>query len=128
MSRTRGQAAAQAFAVWVLALIAGCAPQPAQEAPATVEAPQPPKRIAPQKVAQLLNAPADTVTAAFGNPVLRKTESGGEVWLYAHANGCSLDVVLFPMSNQLIVAHATTQTPPRMSEADCLSAIANIVR
>ena len=79
MSRTRGRAAAQAFAVWVLALIAGCAPQPAQEAPATVEAPQPPKRIAPQKVAQLLNAPADTVTAAFGNPVLRKTESGGEV-------------------------------------------------
>lgn len=114
---------------WALALalagLAGCATPPP---PAPVSEPaRPAKRPAPEKVAALLDMPADTLVKTLGNPVLRKTENGGEVWLYAHANGCSLDVVLFPAKKVLSVTHATTQTPARLSEGECLSAIANIV-
>ena len=109
-----------------LAGLAGCTSQP--PAPATTtEAPRPPKRPAPEKVAALIAMPAETLVKTLGNPVLRKTENGGEIWLYAHANGCSLDVVLFPTKKILTVTHATTETPTRLSEADCLSAIANII-
>ena len=123
MIRSKGWALALALAT---AGLVGCTPQP--PAPATTtEAPRPPKRPAPVKVAALIGMPADAMVKTLGNPVLRKTENGGEVWLYAHANGCSLDVVLFPAKKILTVTHATTETPSRLSEADCLSAIANII-
>ncbi len=123
MTRYKGGAFALA-----LALLAGCTPQPPALAPRTETPPPPAKRSAPERVALLLNMPADALITTLGNPVLRKTENGGEVWLYAHANGCSLDVVLFPVKSVLMVAHATTEKPARITEAECLSAIANIAR
>jgi hypothetical protein len=110
-----------------LTLLAGCTPQPPAE-PTRTETPAQPKRPAPARVAQLLNLQADTVITTLGNPVLRKNDNGGEIWLYAHANGCSLDLVLFPTHKILSVAHATTETPKSLTEADCLSAIANTPR
>ncbi len=109
-----------------LALPAGCATPPPADVDRAVEAPRP-QRKGPERVAQLLDMPADSLVAALGNPVLRKSENGGEVWLYAHANGCSLDVVLFPARKVLTVAHATTETPASLSESECLSAIGNLV-
>jgi|GEM_PF-3604303 len=105
-----------------LALLAGCAKPPPPE---PLAAPAKPHRAAPQKVAALLNQPGAAIEAALGPPVLRHPESGGEVWLYAHASGCSVDIQLFPTKGELRVAHATTRTPPSMTEAACLQAIAD---
>jgi hypothetical protein len=109
----------------VLTVVAGCAnppPPPAQVA--TTPAPKP-HRIAPAGVAALINDRPDQVTAALGPPILKRAENGGEVWLYANANGCSLDVVLFPSASGPKVAHATTRTPPTLNEEACLQAIAD---
>ena len=107
-----------------LVTLSGCAPttQPVVNASAEAE-PARAGRTAPLKIAQLLGLFGRQVIETLGPPVLRKTENGGEVWLYAHANGCSLDIVLFPKAQQLAVLHATTQTPPAMTEAACLEAI-----
>ena len=106
-----------------LALLAGCAkPPPAMP----VAAPAKPHRTAPQKVAALLNQPASALEASLGTPVLRHPENGGEVWLYAHASGCSVDIQLFTTKGTLTVAHATTRTPPTMTEATCLQSIADL--
>ena len=86
-----------------------------------------PERTPPNRVIDLLQADRTALVAALGNPVLMRRENGGEVWLYAHANGCSIDVVLFVNGGLMTVTHATTQTPAGFTEADCLHAIANIV-
>ena len=107
----------------VLAALAGCATPPPQIQ--AVAAPPKPHRVAPADVAALINQGPDAVTAALGPPILKRAESGGEVWLYAVANGCSLDVVLFPSRTGPKVAHATTRTPPALTEKACLQAIAD---
>ena len=108
-----------------LVALAGCTPPPPEPVKVAAETTPARRPNAPQRVAQILNMSSVDLTALFGSPVLRRNENGGEVWLYAHPNGCSLDVVLFPSGKQLSVAHATTKTPVKMSEADCLQAIAN---
>ncbi len=125
MTRLKGWATTLALAALTMAGLAGCTAQPPAPA-ATTEAPRAPRRLAPEKVAALIGMSDETLVKTLGNPVLRKAENGGEVWLYAHANGCSLDVVLFPAKKIPAVTHATTETPARLSEAECLSAIANI--
>jgi hypothetical protein len=108
----------------VLGALAGCA-QPPPAPPPVAAAPPKPHHVAPANVAVLINEGPDQVVAELGRPILKRGENGGEVWLYANANGCSLDVVLFPSSSGLKVAHATTRTPPTLSEEACLQAIAD---
>ena len=126
MARSKGWATTLALAAFAVAGLGGCAVQPPPAAVATEATPQP-RRPAPEKVASLIGVPGETLVKTLGNPVLRKAENGGEIWLYAHANGCSLDVVLVPVKKIPTVTHATTETPTRLSETECLSAIANIV-
>ncbi len=110
--------------VAVLAALAGCTPPP-QPAPQVAAPPPKPQRNAPERATQLIAKSADDVLTALGQPVLRHAESGGEVWLYAHANGCSLDIMMFGAGTAQKVAHATTRSPVKLSEKDCLRAIAD---
>ena len=126
MTRSKGWATILALAALTTGGLAGCAPQP-PDPPVQTETAPAAKRIGPEKVAVLIGMTAETLVRTLGNPVLRKAENGGEIWLYAHANGCSLDVVLLPAKKIPTVVHATTETPSRLSEAACLSAIASIV-
>jgi hypothetical protein len=117
--------AGRAIALSALAALTECAAPPAAG-----PAPPPPAapavvHVAPPRVADLLNDTAEVVIAALGQPVLRHSEGGGEVWLYALANGCSVDLVLLPSGDTRKVAHATTRTPVNMSEAECLRSIAS---
>jgi hypothetical protein len=107
----------------VLLALAGCTPPPAPAPQATI-APPAPLHTPPPRIVDLIDGPGDAVIAALGPPVLRRKEKGSEIWLYANANGCSIDVVLFGSGPDLRVAHATTRTPAALSEADCLIAIA----
>ena len=84
-----------------------------------------PRREPPLKVSALLDRDPATVEAALGPPVLRRPEGAGEAWLYAHPTGCSIDLVLFTGKSGTRVSHATTRTPPDMSEAACLRLIAD---
>ena len=130
MRRHPRPAIAPVPALLLLLAMAGCVPPPAGAlatvAPESGAAAAPrPARNTPDRVVQFLGkAPAD-VTAALGQPVLRRAESGGEVWLYAHANGCSVDIVMFPAGAAAKVAHATTRTPAKLAEKDCLQSIAS---
>lgn len=104
---------------------AGCVTPPATPAPEPGPLATPrPVRNTPDRVVQFLGKAPDDVTAALGQPVLRRAESGGEVWLYAHANGCSVGIVMFPAGAAAKVAHATTRTPVKLAEKDCLQSIA----
>ena len=131
MRRHPRPAIAPVPALLLLLAMAGCVPPPTTVAstngapdPGAAAAPRP-ARNTPDRVVQFLGkAPAD-VTAALGQPVLRRAESGGEVWLYAHANGCSVDIVMFPAGAAAKVAHATTRTPAKLAEKDCLQSIAS---
>lgn len=114
----------RAAVLCVLAGLAGCV-QPPPPAPAPAAPPPKPQRNAPERAVQLIAKSPDDVIAALGQPVLRHAESGGEVWLYAHANGCSLDIMMYPAGAAARVAHATTRSPVKLSEKDCLRAIAD---
>jgi len=111
----------------ILALLAACAQPPAPPPPkpeATL--PAKPRREPPLRVAALLKADTAKVEEALGPPVLRRPEGAGEIWLYAHASGCAIDLVLFPdAGGSTRVSHATTRTPPNLSEAACLRLIAD---
>ncbi|MCW3477757.1 hypothetical protein [Limobrevibacterium gyesilva] len=122
------------MARWALALVlpmtllAACAPKVGapEGAPAPVAAePARPRPVPPEHVAALIGVGPEAVEAALGAPVLRRAEGTAEVWLYATAEGCRLDVVLFPEKSGLRVAHASTRTPVRMTETSCLRAIAD---
>ena len=108
-----------------LALLAGCATAPPAPPPEPVAATPKKGPKPPDRVAGLLKGGPEAVEAALGPPVLRRPEGAGEVWLYAHANGCSIDVVLLPIGGTPRVAHAATRTPASMTESDCLLAIAD---
>ncbi|HEY2132587.1 MAG TPA: hypothetical protein VGH36_06390 [Acetobacteraceae bacterium] len=79
----------------------------------------------PLRASALVGDAPDAVEAALGPPVLRHNEGPAEVWLYATADGCRLDLVLYSDSGGSHVAHAETRTPTQMSEAACLHAIAD---
>ncbi|HEY0267161.1 MAG TPA: hypothetical protein VGC16_10445 [Rhizomicrobium sp.] len=66
----------------------------------------------------------DAVQAALGPPVLRHNEGPAEVWLYATADGCRVDLVLYRDPTPR-VAHADTRLPKHMTETACLHAIAD---
>jgi hypothetical protein len=112
---------------WLLILsLAGCAHPPAPAPPQPMQAePQRPRREPPLRIADLLKADPATVEAALGPPVLKRPEGEGEIWLYAQASGCSVDLVFFPGRHGARVAHATTRTPKDLSEAACLRLIAD---
>ncbi len=114
-------------AAWLLtlALLAGCAPRPAP--PPSQAAPAKPRREPPLRVTALLKSEPAAVEAALGTPVLRRPEGGGEVWLYAEATGCSIELTfLGDRAGTMQVSHATYQTPPNVSEAACLRLVADL--
>ena len=79
----------------------------------------------PATAAQLLGLGPDALRRWLGEPSLRRTEGGAEVWLYAGA-ACALDLVLYPEAGRLRVAHASARasgTAPR-TEAACLRELA----
>ena len=109
----------------LISLLTACAPPPAPP-PAAQAAPAKPRREPPLRVSALLKADTAAVEAALGPPVLRRPEGAGEIWLYANASGCAIDLVLFPDAGGAArVSHATTRTPPNLSEAACLRLIAD---
>jgi len=111
----------------ILSLLVACTPPPAPPPPPQAAAnPAKPRREPPLRVSALLKADTVAVEAALGLPVLRRPEGAGEIWLYAHASGCAIDLVLFPdTGGGARVSHATTRTPPNLSEAACLRLIAD---
>jgi hypothetical protein len=84
-----------------------------------------PRPVPPSHASALVGDGPDAVEAALGPPVLRHNEGPAEVWLYATADGCRLDLVLYRDSDGAHVAHADTRTPSHMSETACLHTIAN---
>ena len=118
------RAAVLRMGVAACVLLAGCATRPPAAANEMVTAHDRMRHVPPDRVSALLNLGSNAIEAALGPPVLRRAEGSGEVWLYAHANGCSIDIVMFPASGGSRAAHAATRTPAAMTEADCLRAIA----
>ena len=99
------------------------APLPITPIPATpiLAAPTP----GPAAADQLLGLGPDLLRRWLGEPSLRRAEGGAEVWLYA-GSACALDLVLYPQSGRLRVAHASARasgTEPR-TEAGCLQDLA----
>jgi hypothetical protein len=84
-----------------------------------------PRPVPPSHASALVGDGPDAVQAALGPPVLRHNEGPAEVWLYATADGCRLDLVLYRDSDGAHVAHADTRTPSHMSETACLHTIAD---
>lgn len=80
---------------------------------------------APRVVSALLGASPDTVRAALGDPVLRRTEGPAEVWLYA-GGGCQLDIVMYPSEAGPRVAHVQARAGglAQRTEASCLRELA----
>ena len=79
----------------------------------------------PAEADQLLGLGPDLLRRWLGEPSLRRIEGGAEVWLYA-GTACALDLVLYPQSGRLRVAHASARangTEPR-TEAGCLQDLA----
>lgn len=75
----------------------------------------------PAAADQLLGLGPELLRRWLGEPSLRRAEGGAEVWLYA-GTACALDLVLYPQSGRLRVAHASARahgTEPR-TEAGCL--------
>ncbi|MBU6498970.1 MAG: hypothetical protein KGJ41_13820 [Rhodospirillales bacterium] len=106
-----------------VAALSGCA-RPAPPPPPPPPAPLAPAPIPPAHVSDLIGNRPDQVVAELGMPALRRPDGDAEVWLYAHANGCHVDLVFYSDSTGPKVAHVDTNTPPRMRESDCLQAIA----
>jgi hypothetical protein len=98
---------------------------PAAHSQAASQAVPPPRPVPPPRASALVGDAPDAVEAALGPPVLRHNEGPAEVWLYATADGCRLDLVLYADGSGSHVAHADTRTPTHMSEAACLRAIAD---
>jgi hypothetical protein len=84
-----------------------------------------PRPVPPSHASALVGDGPDAVQAALGPPVLRHNEGPAEVWLYATADGCRLDLVLYHDGGGAHVAHADTRTPSHMSETACLHTIAD---
>ena len=79
----------------------------------------------PAAADQLLGLDPGLLRRWLGEPSLRRAEGGAEVWLYA-GTACALDLVLYPDSGRLRVAHASARasgTEPR-TEAGCLQDLA----
>lgn len=80
---------------------------------------------APALAHHLLGLEPDTLRRRLGEPSLRRAEGTAEVWLYA-GPACALDLVLYPASGRLRVAHASARASgaePR-TEAHCLQELA----
>jgi hypothetical protein len=75
--------------------------------------------------AALIGATPQQVTSRLGEPDLRRSEAGAEVWRYSAAH-CHLDLVLYREAGGLRVGHAAARAAGivRRSEAECLSDIA----
>ena len=73
----------------------------------------------------LIGATPQQVTARLGEPDLRRSEAGAEVWRYSAAH-CHLDLVLYREAGGLRVGHAAARAAGivRRSEGECLSDIA----
>lgn len=113
-------------AALLLAPLLACTAQPpAAPAAPVAAAPARPRREPPLRVSALLKADPATVEAALGPPVLRRPEGAGEIWLYAHASGCAIDLVFFTDRDGAHVSNATTRSPPSISESACLRLIAD---
>ncbi len=80
---------------------------------------------APESVAELMGADPVAVLRALGQPLLRRAEGAGEIWLYAGPN-CHLDLVLYAEGDgPRRVAHAQARADgatPR-TETECLAGI-----
>ena len=104
------------------------APAATRAAP-TAPAPSPltpPLATPPWQAGSLLGASPETVRAALGEPVLRRTEGPAQIWLYA-GGGCQVDIVLYPEDAGPRVAHVQARAGglAQRTEASCLRDIAS---
>ncbi|WP_192898638.1 hypothetical protein [Crenalkalicoccus roseus] len=85
----------------------------------------PPAEGAPRAAAALLGLGPQALRRHLGEPSLRRAEGGAEIWLYT-AEGCALDLVLYPAGGGLRVAHAAARASgvALRTEAECLREIA----
>ncbi|MCB4822720.1 hypothetical protein [Roseicella aerolata] len=100
-------------------------PRPAPRAASLIDIRHAPPGPRPVAAAELLGAGPETLRRWLGEPSLRRSEGGAEIWLYA-GEGCALDLVLYPAGGGLRVAHAAARahgTEPR-TEVACLRGIA----
>lgn len=77
--------------------------------------------LRPSETSGLLGAPPEVLVGWLGEPRLRRSEDGAEIWLY-QAQACHLDVVLYPEAGRLRVAYAAARATgtQRQTEAGCL--------
>lgn len=79
----------------------------------------------PAAAGALIGSHAEEMRRMLGEPALRRPEGDAEIWLY-EAEGCRLDVVLYPEHGALTVAYASARADgaAEVTEAACLAAIA----
>ncbi len=80
---------------------------------------------APAAAASLQGRDPEDVISALGEPALRRREGDAEVWLY-QAPDCRLDLVFYPGTSRLVLAHAAARAhgARRQTEAACMASIA----
>ena len=82
-----------------------------------------PSLAPPQSAGALVGTTAEHVRAEFGPPALRRDEGDAEIWLYASANGCRVNLVLTGQGGDARVAFAAAHRPAHTTEAACLRAL-----
>ena len=84
-----------------------------------------PRQPAPDNAAALLHAGPAEVEAMLGAPDLRRKDGSAQVWLYAAAGDCRVDVVFYEDAGAPRVAHAVARVKPPGDEAGCLKRVAS---
>lgn len=100
-----------AGAMLALFCLAGCAASPGEDA----------QNAPPLLNAQsLVGATPAVLSAAFGQPVLRRVDGSAQVWLY-HSSVCGLDLILYPDSSG--TPRVATAVPDNGNPASCMQSL-----
>lgn len=93
--------------------------------PGRLAGPAAPLRTAPNAASALLGATPESVRAALGEPMLRRSEGPAQVWLYT-GGGCQLDIVMYPSEAGPRVAHVQARAGglAQRTETSCLRDLA----
>jgi hypothetical protein len=102
-------------------LLSGCAvaPPTSEGAPAAIA-----RLPVPVQAAALLHAGPREVQGTLGAPDLKRVDGTAEVWLYAAAPDCRVDVVFYPEAGGTRVALAAARVAAPMREEACLKMVA----
>lgn len=100
-------------------------PRLSSRVPGRLAGPAAPLRTTPNAASALLGASPESVRAALGEPMLRRSEGPAQVWLYT-GGGCQLDIVMYPSEAGPRVAHVQARAGglAQRTESSCLRDLA----